>query len=53
MSLFIQIMFRFYDVQEGSLEVEGMDIKSLNLPNVRAALGIVSQVRFQLLALYK
>ena len=25
-----------------------MDIKSLNLPNVRSALGIVSQVRFGL-----
>ena len=35
---------RFYDLNSGELTVEGKDIRSLNLPLVRSALGIVSQV---------
>ena len=34
---------RFYDLDSGSLEVEGQDIRGLNVPYVRSKLAIVSQ----------
>ena len=34
---------RFYDLDSGSLEVEGHDIRGLNVPYVRSKLAIVSQ----------
>merc|ERR1712156_969295 len=42
-STVIQLIQRFYDVNQGSLELEGNNIQSLNLPYVRSRLGIVSQ----------
>ena len=42
-STVIQLIQRFYDVNQGSLELEGNNIQSLNLPYVRSKLGIVSQ----------
>ena len=42
-STVIQLIQRFYDVNQGSLEMEGNNIQSLNLPYVRSKLGIVSQ----------
>jgi len=42
-STIIQLIQRFYDVDSGSVEVEGQDIQSLNVPQLRSGLGIVSQ----------
>merc|ERR1739844_541889 len=42
-STVIQLIQRFYDLNQGSLELEGNNIQSLNLPYVRSKLGIVSQ----------
>jgi len=42
-STVIQLMQRFYDLDQGSLKLEGQDIKHLNVPFVRSNIGIVSQ----------
>jgi len=42
-STVIQLIQRFYDLDQGSLELEEKNIQSLNLPYVRSKLGIVSQ----------
>jgi len=42
-STVIQLIQRFYDLSSGTLNVEGQDIQSLNLPFVRSTIGIVSQ----------
>ena len=42
-STVIQMIQRFYDFDEGSMNIDGKDIRNLNLPFVRSKLGIVSQ----------
>ena len=42
-STVIQMIQRFYDLDEGQLTVDTHDIRNLNLPFVRSNLGIVSQ----------
>ena len=42
-STVIQLIQRLYDLDSGSLELQGTNIESLNLPYVRSKLGIVSQ----------
>ena len=42
-STVIQIIQRFFDLNHGSLEMEGHNIEALNLPYVRSQLGVVSQ----------
>jgi len=42
-STVIQLIQRFYDLDQGSLKLEGHDIKQLNVPFVRSKIGIVSQ----------
>ena len=42
-STVIQMIQRFYDLDAGSMNFEGNDIRNLNLPFVRSKLGIVSQ----------
>ena len=42
-STVLQLIQRLYDLDQGSVEVEGEGIKSLNLPNLRSKLGIVAQ----------
>jgi len=42
-STVIQLLQRFYDLDSGSLAMEGQDTQGLNIPSVRANLGIVSQ----------
>ena len=42
-STVIQMIQRFYDFEEGSINFDGKDIRNLNLPFVRSKLGIVSQ----------
>jgi ATP-binding cassette subfamily B protein len=37
---------RFYDVQEGAIELDGQDVRSVTLRSLRAAVGIVSQDTF-------
>jgi ATP-binding cassette subfamily B protein len=41
-----KLIARFYEFQEGSLLVDGNDIRTLDLPQYRRQLGIVSQVPF-------
>ena len=38
-----RLMFRFYDVQGGSIYLDGQDIKSLQQASLRQAIGIVPQ----------
>ena len=42
-STVIQMLQRFYDLDDGSLSLDNNDIRNLNLPFVRSKLGIVSQ----------
>jgi ATP-binding cassette subfamily B protein len=37
---------RFYDIQAGSIELDGQDVRELTLRSLRAAVGIVSQDTF-------
>ena len=39
----IQLLQRLYDLDSGSLKIEGSDIQGLNVPWLRSHLGIVSQ----------
>ena len=39
----IKLLLRLYDVKLGAVEVEGIDIKSLTLKNLRENIGFVSQ----------
>ena len=38
-----RILFRFYDVDEGSVTIDGQDIRAVTQDSLRAALGIVPQ----------
>ena len=42
-STVVRLLFRFYDVQGGSIRVNGVDIKELNLDSLRARIGVVPQ----------
>uniref|UniRef100_A0A3Q2Z3Q5 ATP-binding cassette, sub-family B (MDR/TAP), member 4 n=1 Tax=Hippocampus comes TaxID=109280 RepID=A0A3Q2Z3Q5_HIPCM len=39
----IQLLQRFYDPQQGSVSVDGHDIRSLNIRHLRKMIGVVSQ----------
>ncbi|XP_038135088.1 ATP-dependent translocase ABCB1-like [Cyprinodon tularosa] len=39
----IQLLQRFYDIQEGSVSIDGHDIRSLNVRYLRELIGVVSQ----------
>ncbi|MFK7978535.1 MAG: ABC transporter ATP-binding protein [Saprospiraceae bacterium] len=39
----IKLLLRLYDVKNGSIEIEGIDIKNLTLKNLRQNIGFVSQ----------
>ena len=41
-----KLVARFYEFQEGSITIDGMDIRSLDLNQYRRQLGLVSQVPF-------
>ncbi len=41
-----KLIARFYEFQEGSLTIDGLDIRTLDLQQYRRQLGIVSQVPF-------
>lgn len=42
-STIARLLFRFYDVQQGAIEIDGADIKTLQQKSVRAQMGIVPQ----------
>ena len=42
-STLARLLFRFYDAQEGSIRIDGQDIKLLTQDSVRRAIGIVPQ----------
>ena len=42
-STLARLLFRFYDAQEGSIRIDGQDIKQLTQDSVRRAIGIVPQ----------
>ena len=39
----IKLLLRFYDVTGGSLQLDGHDLRDLNLADLRKAIGLVSQ----------
>ena len=42
-STIINLIARFYDPQNGSIKIDGQDIKKINLKSVRAKISLVSQ----------
>ncbi len=38
-----RLLFRFYDVTEGSVAIDGMDVRDLTQASLRAAIGVVPQ----------
>jgi ATP-binding cassette subfamily B protein len=42
-STLARLLFRFYDVQQGSIRIAGQDIRSLTQSSLRQAIGIVPQ----------
>ena len=42
----LKLLLRMYDVKEGSIRIDGMDIRDVNLPSLRRAVGYVSQDTF-------
>lgn len=42
-STIADLLPRFYDVQEGAVKIDGVDIKEMNLRSLREMLGIVTQ----------
>lgn len=42
-STILRLAFRFYDVQEGRILLDGQDIRTLTLDSIRAAIGVVPQ----------
>jgi len=42
-STLARLLYRFYDVNEGSIRIDGQDLRALSQDSVRAAIGIVPQ----------
>ncbi len=42
-STIARLLFRFYDVNEGSIHINGQDIREVTLESLRAAIGVVPQ----------
>jgi ABC-type multidrug transport system fused ATPase/permease subunit len=42
-STLVDLLSRFYDVQEGSIEIDGIDLREMKISDLRALSGIVSQ----------
>ena len=45
-STITKLLFRFYDVDEGTVRIDGHDVRDVTLESLRAALGYVSQESF-------
>lgn len=42
-STILRLLFRFYDVQEGRILIDGQDIRQVSLESLRKAIGVVPQ----------
>ena len=42
-STLVRLLFRFYDVSDGRITVDGQDIKNVSLESLHAAIGVVPQ----------
>jgi len=42
-STIANLLTRFYDVQEGTIKIDGIDIKDMNLKSLRSLMGLVTQ----------
>jgi ATP-binding cassette, subfamily B, heavy metal transporter len=42
-STLARLLYRFYDIQSGSIQINGQDLRSLTQASVRASIGIVPQ----------
>ncbi|OCK79940.1 iron-sulfur cluster transporter ATM1 [Lepidopterella palustris CBS 459.81] len=42
-STILRLLFRFYDVQEGRILIDGQDIRNVSLESLRKAIGVVPQ----------
>lgn len=42
-STILKLLFRFYDVQDGKIEIDGQDIKTVTLQSLRECIGMVPQ----------
>lgn len=42
-STILRLLFRFYDVQEGRITIDGQDIRDVSLESLRKAIGVVPQ----------
>lgn len=42
-STILRLLFRFYDIQEGRISIDGQDIRDVSLESLRKAIGIVPQ----------
>ena len=42
-STILRLLFRFYDVQEGRILIDGQDIRDVSLQSLRRAIGVVPQ----------
>lgn len=42
-STILKLLFRFYDIKNGSIRIGGKDIKNLKLDNLRGLIGQVPQ----------
>ena len=42
-STLVKLLLRFYDVQEGAITLDGYDLRELQTPDLRRAIGFVSQ----------
>ena len=42
-STILRLLFRFYDVQEGRILIDGQDIRDVSLQSLRKAIGVVPQ----------
>jgi|SRR5579862_4506566 len=43
-STILKLLFRFYDVCGGSIQVDGQDIRNVTLSSLRESIGVVPQV---------
>jgi ATP-binding cassette, subfamily B, vacuolar membrane transporter HMT1/ACLQ len=39
----LRLLFRFYNAQEGRIEVDGKDVKDITIDSLRAHIGVVPQ----------
>lgn len=42
-STLLKLLFRFYDVQEGSVSIDGQDVRTVTLESLRSTIGVVPQ----------